>query len=347
MERWYDCVIRELERVRSDLPAGRELSTIYFGGGTPSLLPVPMWRGLLAELEKLPRSQNCEFTAEANPESLDAEKLALWKDGGVTRVSLGIQSLNDAELKRIARPHTAADALKALELCVKNGFRASGDLIFGLPGQTLRDWHNSMSALAVTGIQHISIYQLSIEENSFWGRRPPENLPDGYPMYRWAQYYLPRVGLCQYEIASFAARGFESRHNMAYWRRTDVYAAGPAAWGFIDGRRFANCRDFGAWASRVEAGRSPIDYEERPDGAKAASEAAVLALRTSAGIDFAGFSARYGREWLDEILRRLDDLPQRYFCRRNGGIALSPRGMRVGNAIWTELMDLDERPSGR
>ncbi len=342
MERWCACVLKELEKIRRDLPASVSFASIYFGGGTPSCLPTEIWRRLLNEIEKFPRLNECEFTVEANPESVSAEIASLWNDGGVTRVSLGIQSLNDSELKIIARPHNAKKALEAVDLLMNYGFRVSGDLIFGLPNQTLRLWHNSLKALVATGISHISVYQLTIEPESFWGTHVPKNLADGYPMYRWAQYYLPRKGLCQYEIASFARPGFESRHNMTYWKRNNVYATGPAAWGFLDGKRFSNCRDFEQWASCIENDRSPVTFEENLSGAKEASEAAILALRTSDGIDFQNFCERYGDEWLDVILRRLHTLPPADFYWTDSGVALSPRGMRVGNAIWTELIDLDE-----
>jgi oxygen-independent coproporphyrinogen-3 oxidase len=340
-ERWCRDVVKELERLRRSLPDGRRLSTIYCGGGTPSVLSVSLWRRLLDALGRFPRAQDFEFTVEANPESLDEEKLSLWRDGGVNRVSLGVQSLDDGELRSAARPHSADGALRALELCMKRGFRTSADLIFGLPGQTLRSWHRSMSRLVADGIEHLSIYQLMIEPGSFWGKHTPRNLPDGYAMYRWAQYYLPRKGLRQYEIASFAFPGQESRHNLAYWKRTPVYAAGPAAWGFIDGRRFSNCADFAAWAQAIETGRSPVSFEERLEGAAAASEAAILALRTCFGISFQDFADRYGKACLDEVLKRLKALPPQDLRWTEAGVALSPRGMRVGNSIWTELLDLE------
>ena len=161
-------------------------------------------------------------------------------------------------------------------------------------------------------------------------------------MYRWAQYYLPRNGLKQYEIASFAREGRESRHNLAYWRRTSVLAAGPGAWGFLDGRRFAHHKDLAAWAEAVESGVSPVAYEERQTGTREASEAAVLALRTAEGIDCKAFARRYGRPYLDAIVSKVRQMPSAYFCRTQRGFSLSPRGMRVGNAIWCELLEIGE-----
>lgn len=315
---------------------------MYIGGGTPSYLPLSIWRKLSRAFGTLPRDDDCEFTVEANPESLDEEKLALWKEMGVTRVSLGIQSLDNQELKMLARPHDSAQALQALELCMEKGFRVSADLIFGLPHQTLRRWHENMSKIVAEGITHLSVYQLMIEANSYWGHHRPSALPDGYPMYRWAQYYLPREGLKQYEIASFAVPGFESRHNQAYWKRSDVYAAGPAAWGYLNGVRFANCRSLEQWAKRIEGRQSPVDFCEKLSDAQEASEAAILALRMSEGINFKEFAARYSKNWLDVIIKRLRSLPEQDFVWSVNNVALSPRGMRVGNSIWAELVDLNQ-----
>ena len=342
MERWVSCIVKELTALKYEYLEGATLSTIYFGGGTPSYLPLELWRTLCQTLDELPKMPDCEFTVEANPDSVGAEKLALWKYHGVTRISLGVQSLDDGELKTLARPHTSREALEAIELCQSYGFRVSVDLMFALPGQTLRKWHDSLSGIVRTGVGHISVYQLTIEPDSFWGRHQPEGLPDGYAMYRWAQYYLPRKGLKQYEIASFAREGHESRHNLAYWRRCNVLAAGPGAWGFLDGRRFANHKDLAKWAEAVENGISPMEYEEHLSGAREAAEAAVLALRMAEGIDSEAFVRRYGREYLDAITAKVRQMPSEYFRRTERGFSLSPRGMRVGNAIWCELIGIGE-----
>ena len=340
IERWTKCAVRELQTLREYL-SKKQLETIYFGGGTPSYLPVECWKTVIKALDDLPRSKDCEWTVEANPDSVDAEKLALWSASGVTRVSLGVQSLNDAELRRMARPHTASEALRAIDRCLDAGFRVSADLMFALPRQTMRIWHENMRGIVRTGVTHVSVYQLTIEPDSFWGKHTPEGLPDGYPFYRWAQYYFPRKGLKQYEIASFAREGHESRHNLAYWRRRPVCAIGPGAWGFLDGTRFANCKDLDHWADAVEHKRSAVDYQERLTGAREASEAAILALRTAEGIGFSDFACRYGQRWLDAVLQRLRELPQDDLAWKVDRVSLSPRGMRVGNAIWCELMDLD------
>lgn len=336
-ERWLKCVTDEIEKIR-DATAGRKFDSVYIGGGTPSVLPEEIWNPFLKLLETLPRTEDCEFTVEGNPESVTSSKLAMWRDGGVNRLSIGVQSLNDDELKMMARPHTATEALRVLAECLDRGFRVSADLIFALPHQSLRMWHSNMSRLVHEGIRHMSVYQLMIEPDAYWGRHVPDGLPDGYPHYRWAQYYLPLKGLKQYEVSAFAVPGEESRHNCRYWTRDEVYAAGPAAWGYVGGTRFANCKDFVKWAEAVESGKSAVDFTESLTGSAEAAEAAVLALRMTRGIEYESFAARYGRENLDRIVAILDGMPESDILRRKDGIALSGAGMRVGNAIWSEIV---------
>ena len=340
-ELWTRCAVKELQVLSEKLGQHKKLTTIYFGGGTPSLMPKENWKEIFRALEQLPRDEACEFTVEANPESVSNEKLLLWQDHGVNRISLGVQSLNDTELKVMARRHNAQQALQALEMCCRNGFRSSADLMFALPAQTFRSWHNSLRTLVHAGVQHISLYQLTLEPDSYWGSHEPEGLPDGYQMYRWAQYYLRQKGLRQYEIASFASEGQESRHNLVYWHRGDVYAVGPGAWGFVDGVRFAKFKELVSWAKKVDEGGDAVEYTENLLGPRAAAEAAVLALRTADGISFDDFAFRYGEQYLSQIVKRLRAMPLRHIIWRDDGVALSACGMRVGNSIWSELIDLE------
>ncbi len=340
MDRWLRGVLLEWDQLRQRMDKAT-LRSLYVGGGTPSVVPLAAWRVLLEALALVPWDEAVEFTVEANPESLTAELLELWAAGGVNRVSLGLQSLDDGELRRLGRRHDSRQALKALELCQGRGFRVSGDLIFGLPGQGLRQWHKSLSVLVRQGLDHISLYQLTLEPGSLWHRRPPADLPEGYGMYRWAQYYLPKKGLDQYEIASFARPGQESRHNSVYWTRENVVALGPAAWGFVEGCRYSNSPSLDDWLRRLDGGASPVTFQERRTGGDAASEAAVLALRTRRGLVFSEFRDRYGQIYLEELQRRVAQLPRDCFRFGQDGLSLSAKGMRLGNAIWSELLELD------
>jgi len=167
---------------------------------------------------------------------------------------------------------------------------------------------------------------------------PP--LPDGYSFYRFAQWYLERKGLTQYEIASFARPGEECRHNMAYWRQENVLALGPAAWGYIDGFRYANARTLEEY-SALTTDSLPIVEAERLEGRSRGVESAILALRTTQGIDTASFAARFGEQLADDVIGALKKIPQRLARFENGNVSLTQAGMRKGNAIWSELLECD------
>ena len=337
-EAWLDGVSREADRLAEIWGEKISLRTVYIGGGTPSVLPVSTWKRLFHIIKKAFKfSGLTEFTAEANPCSLTCDLLTLWRDFGVTRVSLGVQSLNDDELAWLGRPHDAKTALTAFEKIISFGLGASVDLIFGLPPQTLPAWKHSLRSAIDAGAGHVSLYQLTLEPNTPLGRAAPV-LPDGYPFYRFAQWYLERKGLAQYEIASFARRGEECRHNLAYWHQENVLALGPSACGYLDGFRWRNAPTLEEYSTLkegffiVEAER----LEERPRGI----EAAILALRTRQGIDVPSFAARFGDELANDVTAALKKIPKRLVRFENAKISLTPAGMRVGNAIWSELLEI-------
>jgi oxygen-independent coproporphyrinogen-3 oxidase len=286
-----------------------------------------------------------EATVEANPCSLTDGHLALWRGSFVTRVSLGVQSLRDEELSWLGRRHDAKAALGALDRALSYGFDVSADLIFGLPisdfpFQTLRTWHDSLRRVLASGVAHVSAYQLTLSPDTPLGQIAP-SLPDGYSFYRFAQWYLPRKGLEQYEIASFARSGRECRHNLAYWRQGNVLALGPAAWGYLDrgkdGFRYRNVPTLEEY-ERAAASGARVAGAERLEGRAQGMEAAILALRTRQGIDTAAFAARFGEELTGAVVGVLREIPPRLVCFDNGRVRLTPAGMRVGNAIWTELL---------
>ncbi len=317
--------------------------TLYVGGGTPSLLSADEWGRLIVLLEGLGDWSHLEeATVEANPSSLNDELLDIWRDSFFTRISLGVQSLDDAELEALGRRHDARLALEAMERIARSGLRMSVDLIFGIPGQTLRSWAASLRGVLDAGARHVSAYQLTLEPDTPMGLRAP-TLPDGYPLYRYAQWFLPRRGLIQYEISSYAPPGDECRHNLAYWKQEDVLALGPAAWGYLEGRRYANPGTLGAYLEA--AGRNFPEAKtagERLGPRARGVEAAILSLRTRWGIDRVCFSERWGGSLLEEIEAVLTVIPSRLVRADERSLALTPAGMRVGNAIWTEILGLLE-----
>jgi oxygen-independent coproporphyrinogen-3 oxidase len=343
-EAWLAALSREAGRLADIWGGPIPLRTVYVGGGTPSALSPGLWKRLIRILEgAFDFSELEEATVEANPCSLTDGHLALWRGSFVTRVSLGVQSLRDEELSWLGRRHDAKTALAALDRALAYGFDVSADLIFGLPSlefpfQTLRMWRDSLRRVLASGAAHVSAYQLTLEPDAPLGRIDP-SLPDGYSFYRFAQWYLPRKGLEQYEIASFARPGKECRHNLAYWRQENVLALGPAAWGYLDrgedGLRYHNVPTLEEYG---RSARAFIAGAERLKGRERGVEAAILLLRTKWGIDTDAFAARFGQDLTGAVLEVLRGIPPRLARFENGCVRLTPAGMRVGNAIWTEFL---------
>ncbi len=313
--------------------------TAYIGGGTPTVLLPAHWERLISILEEgfsfLP---GAEVTVEANPGSLAMEHLSLWKDWRVSRVSLGVQSLQDEDLLATGRIHDRRQALDSMTQVRRAGLSLSADLLFGLPGQELGGWADTLKVILSEGTEHISVYELTLESDSTWGRQPPQNLAGGYPFYRWAQYYLEKKGLLQYEIASFAKPRRWCRHNVAYWTGGEFLGLGPSAWSYRGSVRTGNVPDLGRYCSMIAKGLRPTCFSERLEGERQASELAILALRTRWGIGLRKYRRRWGDQMLQGLQDSLEEIPRSFFRSTPGRIALNKRGMRVGNAIWEKLV---------
>jgi oxygen-independent coproporphyrinogen-3 oxidase len=326
---------------RSGLARGNAVSTLYIGGGTPTALSVPAWRKLISIIKGAFRlASDAEVTAEANPGSLSPGHIEAWR-GFVNRASIGVQSFNDAELKFLGRVHDSRQAEEAAGMCVAAGFKTSLDLMFGLPGQTLRDWAANLSRAVKLSPDHISVYQLTIEPGTpFADSSLSEEgaLTDGYGHYRYAQWFLPRKGYGQYEVASFSKPGEESRHNLNYWADGEYLGLGPAAWRHIGTARSKNAPSLAEYARMMASGKSASVYEENLAPEQNARQAAVLALRTKNGLDWRSFEERHGKALKDEIAEKLSRFPKSLVINDAISARLTPAGLRVANKIWEEII---------
>ncbi|MDR2779608.1 MAG: radical SAM family heme chaperone HemW, partial [Synergistaceae bacterium] len=278
-ELYLDSLAREMRRRAH---GAWKIDTLYVGGGTPSVLSPRSWERLISLIdENFSFSRRAEVTAEANPGSLSREHLVLWRSWRINRISLGVQSFDDGRLAFLGRAHSSEQAKNAVRLCVDGGFSVSLDMMFGLPGETLRAWGTDLREAISAGPGHISVYQLTAEPGTSFGKRN-FSLPEGYAQYRYAQWRLPRAGYTQYEVASFSIPGRESRHNLNYWNDGGYAGFGPSAWSHSGGERFKNTPSLDNYA--LNAADSPVVFGERIEGERAARQAAVLALRTSCGI---------------------------------------------------------------
>jgi len=281
------------------------LASIFFGGGTPSLLEPDQVATLLTAIDRrYGFAGDIEITLEGNPDSLDAAKLAGYRATGVNRLSIGLQSLDDHQLLTLGRRHDAASGLRTVVAAREAGFtNLSCDLMFHLPGQSLSELEADLGRLLELAPEHLSIYGLSIEEGTpFFARQQRGELQladdEAYvAAYRQLHRQLRQAGYRHYEISNFARPGYECRHNLGYWQRRDCLALGAGAHGFVAdgfGRRYAAVADLQTWADTLNTGCDPGETIETFDHRTAMAETLYLGLRTAAGVDDAAFTRRFG-----------------------------------------------------
>jgi len=279
--------------------------TVYFGGGTPSLLTPEQVGAILGAVRaKFDIDPDAEITMEMNPATVTRETLAAYRGLGVNRASFGVQTFNDRDLKLLARGHDANDARETYRLLREAGFpNVSFDLIAGLPGQTLDDWSRNLDEAIAMSPEHLSLYLLEIHEATPLaeqlrsGRRPlpDEELAAG--MYEMMIDRLAAAGYRQYEISNFARPGFESRHNTKYWRMEPVFGFGVSAHSFDGRERYANERDTAKYVEMIETSGTAEVMREEID---LASETAFLGLRLEEGLDLPKYSALFGFDLLEK-----------------------------------------------
>ena len=263
--RYVTAVVREIEGLgAAPWAPGLTVETIFFGGGTPSLLAVSEMETVLGALGRtFALEREAEITVECNPESVTREKLAGYRDAGVNRVSLGVQSLDDEILSAIGRLHSAAEAKAAFEAARHAGFsNVSVDLIYGLPGLTAERWRSTVEGVLAWEPEHVSAYGLTLDPGSVWGSSGVSGLPeeDAVVGHYWAVAEHARShGYEHYEISNYARPGARSRHNQLYWRRREYLACGPGAAGFLGDVRYTNVKPVIRYTQLLEEGRLPID----------------------------------------------------------------------------------------
>lgn len=349
---YVEALLGELAREGAPLRAAwGPPRTVYLGGGTPTALPPALMERLFAGLREFLAAapDALEFTCECNPGTVDAAYLSLLRAGGVNRLSLGVQTFDDALLRRIGRIHTAAQARAAVRQARAAGFRnLSLDLMYGLPGQTLAGLEMSVQQALALAPQHISIYGLQVEEGTAFARAQAAGrlaLPsdeESEAMYDYMTAALPAAGYARYEISNFARPGFESRHNLGYWQDVPYLGVGAAAHSYLDGQRYENPRGIEEYLAALrESGRARRE-EEPLTRATSMEEFAFLALRTARGIDRARFAARFGCELASVYADAIARMRARGFLEEDAqGVRLTPLGMKYGNWVFEAFL-LDE-----
>ncbi|MDO4862996.1 MAG: radical SAM family heme chaperone HemW [Ruminococcus sp.] len=324
-----------LRNIRHYADCSRAVDTVYFGGGTPSLLTAEQLAEIMAEIGRsFALAPRAEVTLEANPNTLTPEKLAGLRSAGINRLSVGVQSMCDAELRLLGRTHTAERAARAVRDAAEAGFRnISCDLMLGIPSQTPDSLAASIERLAELPIQHVSAYILKIEEGTpFDCGEVMASLPDEdatAELYLLAVRELGRRSFAQYEVSNFAAAGFESRHNCRYWKCMDYLGIGPAAHSCHGGVRFAVPRDISAF---IESDVQPTEVTDpHPCGF---AEYAMLRLRLAEGLALADVPDHRA-----DIEKKLTPLVKAGYVKYDGErVSLTPKGFLVSNSVIEALV---------
>jgi oxygen-independent coproporphyrinogen-3 oxidase len=351
---YVDAVVAEIERAPGDARfCGRPVSSVYFGGGTPSLLPADaVARIVAAARNAFDVAADAEISLESNPDGLTTETLAALRSVGVNRLTIGWQSLRDGNLKVLTRTHTAAENVAALERARAAGFDNVGvDLIFGVPGQSVDDWRAELDEAGAYGVDHVSAYELTLEEGTRLAERAEAGRfrladeDDRLAMFEARDEVLGRHGIARYEISNFAKPGRECRHNLAGWRGADLLGVGASAASHVARERWTNVADLDAYVARVGAGEPVAEDAERLDDATWAAEDLYLGLRTADGVEAAARLARVdeaGRHRLMAVLQDARDQgllePGPAVPGRGDRVRLTRKGLRLADTVFDALL---------
>ena len=347
--RWQAAMLADM-RAEAELAGGEPLKSVFFGGGTPSLMPPSLVGTLLAEAERLwGFAPEIEITLEANPSSVEAEKFADLAAAGVNRTSLGLQALDDEKLKFLGRLHDTQEGLKALEVAQKAFARVSFDLIYALPGHQPDQWENELRQAMSFGTSHLSLYQLTIEPGTRFetlvrrGEFVPLDDDASADLFAVTQQLTSQAGLPAYEISNHARMGEESRHNLTYWHYQDYVGIGPGAHGRRSGFATQRHRKPENWLAAVEQRASGCQHELAISAKEQVAEALLMGLRLADGLDFEALSSRFALPLSQLInadeLRNLDALG--FAWSRGNRIGITPKGMPLLDAILPRLVPDD------
>ncbi|RVT83463.1 coproporphyrinogen III oxidase [Rhodobacteraceae bacterium CCMM004] len=344
--RWRAALVREVGATADRTP-GRVVRSIFFGGGTPSLMPPETVAAIIDAIRSAWSFANdVEITLEANPTSIETGRFRAYRDAGVNRVSVGIQALNDSDLRHLGRLHTAAEAMTALAIARDTFSRVSFDLIYARQHQTLADWRAELDLALSMAADHLSLYQLTVEPGTAFGDRHRRGRLAGLPsedlsadMYELTQELCDAHARPAYEVSNHASPGAESRHNLIYWRAQDCAGIGPGAHGrlTLDGGRIATeaPKAPGAWLVAAEnAGAtiySPISDDED------AAEALIMGLRVNEGVAITRLGALARTDPFQASLSDLID--QNLIVRTEDRIATTAQGRLILNALLRRLLD--------
>ncbi len=345
-DRWARAYLSEIDRVGA-LTQGRVLKSVFFGGGTPSLMDPELVDAIMTKIRRTwPMTNSAEVTLEANPTSVEAGRFRGYRDAGVNRVSMGIQSLNNQDLRALGRLHSVEEALAAFDIARGVFDRVSFDLIYARQNQTTQEWRNELKQALSLAVDHISMYQLTIEQGTAFGDRYAigklRGLPDedsAADMYDVTQEVAARMGFPAYEVSNHAPEGSESQHNLIYWRYGDYAGIGPGAHGrlTLGGQKYATetYRMPNAWLEAVEQRGNGENVSDTLSLDDQLHEFLLMGLRVTDGVDLNRLS-NFGGDALQPNFARLEDMG--FLTHEKGRLRLTPEGRPLLNAVLRELL---------
>lgn len=345
-----DRYLAALETELSALGQPRPVTTLFIGGGTPSLLSLPQTERLLTQLGRWlplrPRaSTGTEWSIEANPNHIDEDRLRLWRDLGIRRVSLGGQSFAPVKLKTLDRDHSGRELKRAIELSHQWMDSVSLDLIFGAPGETLNGWRDDLDQAIACEVDHLSTYGLTYEKGAaFWGLRAQQQIVPVSEETELAMYLhtidrLTDVGYAHYEISNFAKPGHACRHNQAYWEGSPWWAFGPGAARYVAGVRSVNHRSTTAYMKRLEAAQSPVAERDALSLEQQARERFVFGMRQLVGVDLETFSKTCSPSLYQQIQQVVHrHIDEGWLEPTENRVRLTRRGLVVSDSLWPEYL---------
>ena len=345
---YFDAVRKELEHIGNNISLYPDVNddkrdTVYFGGGTPSAVSETEIRDILGRVREIfGIGDDAEMTIEVNPHSLTPEKALAYREAGFNRISIGVQSLTDDVLEVLGRLHDRSGALRALKVAAEAGFEnISADLMTGVPGQTVDQIISDAKTLIDSGVKHISMYSLSIEEGTLFEQRYGKDIEkyisqeEDRDMYHALRGFLSENGYFPYEISNCAQKGYESVHNGSYWKGYEYFGIGSGARGYINGKRYSKGDDISAY---IEAPLS-IEIEEVMDGISKMHEYAMLMLRTSEGVCFSEFLRRFGKDLTEVFGKEIEkNVSDGLLEEDDVGIRLTDKGLDLANIVFEDFL---------
>lgn len=352
MEEFYvDALIKEMKQRFLNLDSQYNIKSIYIGGGTPTYLNYENLKKLLIFLNKFYKD-GIEYTCEANPGTLSYEKLWLLKEYGVNRLSIGLQSLDNNILKYLGRVHSFEDFMENYKVAREVGFEnINVDLMFSIQGQTIDDFANGLKFICDLNPEHISCYGLIIEENTAFGRLYKSGKlqvideDTDYKMYKTAISILKDKGYIRYEISNYAKAGFESTHNIIYWKTKEYIGFGAGAHSYIDGLRFSNDLSIKKYIEKIDEGRLPTCFEEKLSIKEEMAEFMFMGLRMMEGVELLDFKKRFGIDIMSVYGKQIEEMIKKDLAiiyndidKKSLMLKLSDKGIDISNSVFIEFI---------